>query len=130
MPISQPTARQFVILAVIGVFYWFLAAQIVRLTADDLVGNTGATMLAFALVIVGTVPALLIGFRLAGLSRAHAVIGAVVMTGAATLCDGMALTWFRWLYGTDAATVLGGAALILWGAGVALVLSMAMQRGS
>ena len=43
-------------------------------------------------------------------------------TAAATFCDGIALTWFRGLYGTDPERIVLGAAWILCGAGMGLLL--------
>jgi hypothetical protein len=40
----------------------------------------------------------------------------------------MALTWGQSLYGSNPAIVLGGAASIMWGAGVAIVLGMLLER--
>jgi hypothetical protein len=121
---------QTITLAVIGAVYWFIAALIVRWTAANWVGNDPMTAVVFGLIVVGTVPALLLGYRVAGVARAHAAIGATIMTAAALLLDGVALTWVRALYGSDPATVLGGSAAIMWGAGIALVLGMAIERRS
>ena len=125
---SRLTANQFVRLAAMGVFYWFVAAQFVRLTAAGWVGHVGLTIFTFLLIVVVTVPALWVGCKIAAVDRPRWSAGAAVMTATALLSDGIAITWFRGLYGTDPATVLGGAAAILWGAGVALVLGMALER--
>ena len=120
--------RQMTMLAVIGAVYWFVAAMIVRGTASGWVGNDALTALVFGLIVVGTVPALLLGYQLASVGRNHAAIGAAIMTGTASLLDGLALTWMPSLYGATPEVVLGGAAAILWGAGVALVLGMVIER--
>ena len=122
------TTSQAAILAIIGAVYWFIAALVVRWTAAGWVGNDAMTALVFGLIIVGTVPALLLGIRIAGLGRNQAQISATVMTGTALLLDGVALTWGQSLYGDDPTIVLGGAASIMWGAGVALVLGMVLER--
>lgn len=120
--------RQFTTLAVIGAVYWFIAALIVRGTATGWVGNDTLTAGLFAVIVPGTVVALLLGYRLAGVGRNHAAIGATVMTGAASLLDGLALTWMPSLYGATPDIVLRGAAAILWAAGVALVLGIVLER--
>lgn len=125
----QPlTPTQMTTLAIIGAVYWFIAALIVRWTAANWVGHDALTALVFALIVPGTVVALLLGYRLAGVGRVHAAIGATIMTGAASLLDGLALTWLPSLYGEMPEIVLGGAAAILWAAGVALVLGIALEQ--
>jgi hypothetical protein len=126
---SLPLApRQITTLAVIGAVYWFIAAMIVRATAAGWVGNDRLTALVFGLIVPGTVVALLAGYRLAGVGRNHAAIGATIMTGTASLLDGLALTRLPSLYGETPGVVLGGAAAILWAAGVALVLGIVLER--
>lgn len=119
---------QTVTLAFVGAFYWFAAALIVRWTAANWVGSDGPTALVFALIIMATVPALFLGMTVARVGRDRAQLAATIMTATALLLDGVALTWGRALYGTDPVVVLGGAAAIMWGAGVALVLGMALER--
>ena len=120
--------RQMASLAAMGAFYWFVAALVVRWTAADWTGSEAMTALVFAMMVVATVPALLLGMKVAGVGRDRAQIAATVMTGTAALLDGVALTGFRTLYGTDQASVLSGAAAILWGVGVALVLGIVLER--
>ncbi len=122
------TTAQTATLAIIGTIYWFVAALIVRWTAANWVGSDGPTALVFALIIVATVPALFLGMTVARVGRDRAQISAVIMTGTALLLDGIALTWGQSLYGSDPAVVLGGAAAIMWGAGVALVLGFVLER--
>lgn len=121
-------AAALTILVAMGAVYWFVAALVVRWTSANWVGNDAKTVLVFGLIIVATVPALFLGLRLAGLGRDRAQIAAAIMTGSALLLDGVALTWGQSLYGTDPAVVLGGAASIMWGAGVALVLGMVLEQ--
>lgn len=125
---TMPTTRQSVVLALMGALFWFVAALVVRWTAANWAGRDGATVLVFALVVAATIPALFVGARVAGVGRDHFLAVASIMVGVAALLDSIALTWFRPLYGTDPAIVLAGAAAILWGAGVALVLGLVLQR--
>ncbi len=128
-PTSPPlSSTRIAKLALLGAVYWFAAALFIRATSALWVGGGMATVVVFALVIPVTVPALLLGLRIAGLTRDRATVAATVMTGAAALLDGVALTWFPTLYGSDPAIVLGGAAAILWGAGIALVLGIVIER--
>ena len=124
----MPTTRQFVILALMGALFGFIAALVVRWTASDWAGHDSATVLVFVLIVAATIPALFLGARAAGVGRDLFLAVGSIMVGVAALLDSIALTWFRPLYGADPATVLAGAAAILWGAGIALVLAIVLQR--
>jgi len=125
---ALPTRGQKIVLALMGAVFWFVAALVVRWTAADWAGQSGATALVFVLIVAATVPALFLGSRVAGVGRDQLQAAATIMVAMAALLDGIALTWFSTLYGDDPATVLAGAAAILWGAGVALVLGIVLQR--
>lgn len=126
---AQLTPTQIGILAVYGAVLWFLAAILVRT-----IGPMGALdgicgILTYALVIPGTVPAILAARPLAKLRRDQTAVGVAIVTATALLLDGVAHAWFPNLYGTDPALIIKGAAAIFWGAGVALVLALIMNKG-
>jgi hypothetical protein len=122
------TTKQHIILAFYGAFLWFVAAMLVRYVGPMGAFEGNALWITYILVIPGTIPALLIGKRIAGLSKPQMLGGVAIVTATAALLDGIALAWFPTLYGTDPWTVLTGAALILWGVGVGLVLAWIMGR--
>ncbi len=125
---SQLTSAQIAILAIYGTILWFLAAMLVRN-----IGPMGALdgvwgLAAYALVIPGTIPAVLLARPLAKLRHDQMAIGIAVVTATALLLDGVAHAWFPELYGTDPALIVKGAAAIFWGAGVGLVLAFIMNK--
>jgi hypothetical protein len=61
--------------------------------------------------------------KAAMLGAGQTLPGIAVGLVAATLCDGIALTWGRGLYGSDPAQVTYGAAWILWGVGLFLLFA-------
>ena len=124
---AQISRSQYAILAAYGALLWFLAAMLVRVLAPMGALEGSARMLAYALVIPGTIPAILVGLKLTGLSRSNSVLAVAMMTAAAGLLDGIALAWFPALYGDNVAHVLAGAAVILWGVGVGLALSFVLK---
>jgi hypothetical protein len=122
------TPKQIIILTLFGVLLWFLAAVLVR-TIGPMGGLSGtARWITYALVIPGTIPAILIARRLASLFRQQTAVGITIVTATALLLDGIAHAWFPSLYGSDPALILAGAGAIFWGAGVALVLGLVMSR--
>jgi hypothetical protein len=128
---SKPplTAVQISILAVYGAVLWFLAAMLVRNIGPMGALDGAAGIVAYALVIPGTVPAIIAARPLAKLRRDQTVTGISIVTATALLLDGVAHDWFPMIYGTDPALIVKGAAAIFWGAGVGLVLALLMNEG-
>jgi hypothetical protein len=122
------TTNQSLILVIYGVVLWFLAAMLVRVLGPmgALDGFWGA--ITFALVIPGTVPALIVMRKIAKLARPQMIVGTAIVTATALLLDGIAHGWFPALYGSDPRLIIKGAAAIFWGAGVALVLALFMGQ--
>jgi hypothetical protein len=109
--------------AAVGVIYWFMAALFVRYTPEAGVFGRATGVATFVL----SVPVAWLGVVIlrwaAALQPERIVAGVAFGTGAATFCDGIALTWGRTLYGTDSGHVLLGSAWILWGVGLFLTLA-------
>jgi hypothetical protein len=125
---AKLTPTQIVTLVIYGAVVWFLAAMLVRVIAP--MGAFSGTwhIVTYVLVVPGTVPAIWIARAIAKLARGQTAIGIMVATAPAGLLDGVAFAWFPGLYGPDPAQWLAGAALILWGAGVGLVLGILMNE--
>jgi hypothetical protein len=119
---------QVTFLVLYGAALWFLAAMIVQYVGPMGAFRGHAMLITYALVVPGTIPAILIGQKLARVSRSQTPVAVMIMTATALLLDGVAFSWFRTLYGTDPAVAMSGAAVILWGAGVGLVLGMMLGR--
>lgn len=116
-------AGQLVKTVVFAVVFWFVAALSVRFgSAAGFFGPT-ASMIVFALSI--PISWLSVGLikKVARLEAGQTVASVVVATVVATLCDGLALTWGRGLYGSDPAQITFGAAWILWGVGLILLFA-------
>jgi hypothetical protein len=126
---QQLTAIQIVILAIYGAALWFAAAMLVRAIGPMGALDGGWRLLSYALVIPGTVPAIMIARPIAKLRADQTIAGISVVTATALLLDGIAHAWFPAIYGTDPALIVKGAAAIFWGAGVGLVLALTMNKG-
>ena len=124
---AQISRSQYAMLAAYGALLWFLAAILVRVLAPMGALEGSARILTYALVIPGTIPAILIGLKITNVTRSNSVLAVAMMTAAAGLLDGIALAWFPALYGDNVAHVLAGAAVILWGVGVGLALSFVLK---
>jgi len=122
------TRHQFLIMTAYGIALWFAAAMLCSWIGPMGVYDGMARALLYAAVVVGTVPFLFLGTTLAGLARHQILAGFAVADAAALLLDGLAVAWLPGLYGDTPELVLGASAVILWGAGIVLVLAAAMNR--
>ena len=109
--------NQVLAMVVIGVVFWFAGAMGVKLGAPLGIFGAVASAVTFAVAFPVSWFGVLVAAKVGKLGPDQILPGIAVGTVAATFCDGIALTWFRWLYGTDPEQVVLGAAWILWGAG-------------
>jgi len=79
-------------------------------------------------LIPGTAPFVWAVSRLPFVGRSRIALGYSWATAVAMLFDGVALAWFPGLYGTEVAHTAGAGAIILWGAGVGIVLAVLWNR--
>jgi Family of unknown function (DUF5367) len=120
--------KQFIISVTYGAVLWFIAAMIVRYIGPMGAFDGTALIVSYALVVPGTVPFILIAQKLIGLEKTQIARSVMIITTTALLLDGIALNFFAGLYGSDPAIVMAGAALIMWGAGVGLLLGLIMGK--
>jgi hypothetical protein len=119
------TRKTLVVLAVLGVVLWFVAAMMLRAIGPL---SSGMRVLLYALIVPGTVPFLMLMKRVARLRNDDMAAGTAVVTATALLCDGVAFGWFPQLYSSDILAAVASAGAVFWGAGVALVLGFMMNR--
>jgi hypothetical protein len=122
------TQKQLIISVIYGAILWFIAAMIVRYIGPMGALDGVALIVSYALVVPGTVPFILIAQKLIGLEKTQFPRSIMIITTTALLLDGIALNFFAGLYGSDPAIVMAGAALIMWGAGVGLLLGLIMGK--
>lgn len=116
------TILQIVVMAAYGAALWFVAAMVLR-AIGPIEGVTVA--IVYGLTIIGTVPFVIAARPLGRLRHDQTAMAITVATAMAGLLDGLAISQFRWLYGSHPTDAAGA---ILWGAGVALALGMALNR--
>lgn len=128
MTASGLGVAQVATLAALGAAFWLLAAMMLRALVPMGALDGGARVLTLALVIPGTYTAVLLSRWLARLRVDQVGFGIAIVTAAALLLDGVAMLWFPSLYANDPAQVVACAGAIFWGAGVALLLGLAINR--
>jgi len=128
---AVPALRQsqFVIVAVLGALFWFVAALLCQVLGPMGALEGAARALTYAAVIPGTVPVVLLMQRAARLRKDQLAAGMAAATAVAALLDGIALAWFPALYGEGAEQIAASGAVILWGAGVGMILGFVFGRG-
>jgi hypothetical protein len=121
------SGRQTIGLMLYGATLWFVAAMIVRFVGPMGAFSGQALLVTYALVIPGTVPAIWLMEKLFGIVKGKLTLAVALVTATALILDGIALNFFRAVYGSDPAITNIGAALILWGAGIGLFLGFLME---
>ncbi len=124
------TNGQTILLIVTGAAFWFLAAIILRLIAPTGVLEGAARVITYALVIPGTLPFVVLTRTLVKLLPHQLFTGIAVATMTALLIDGIVIAWFPDVYGGELPQVTNCAAIILWGAGVGIVLAFMLNKGA
>ncbi len=121
--------NKFVLSLTLGVVFWLLAALFIRSFGGFFFRGPTALLLG---LFVACLP-LSRGFmqtakRLGRLNPPEVYDAMVVMTGIATLLDGVAIVFLPSLYGPSPRHVMLGAGLILWGAGCGLAIAYGMKH--
>ncbi|MCU0729815.1 MAG: hypothetical protein MUF41_06930 [Sphingopyxis sp.] len=108
-----------------GLALWFVAAMLIRALEPMGALSPDNAMLTYALAVPGTVPVVFLVQWLGGLAASQRAMGMAIGTAAATMADGCALVWLPQLYG---ANIAAAGAVILWGAGVGMMLGFLFNR--
>lgn len=121
---------QTVLLVILGAALWFLAAVILRVIAPmgALEGNMRAV--TYALVIPCTLPFVLLVRFLVRLRPDQLFTGVGVATMTALIIDGIVIAYVPAVYGGSLPQVTNCAAIILWGAGLGILLASIFNRGA
>lgn len=117
------TRGQIAAVITIGVVFWFTAAMTVQFGSPAGFFGPIASTILFAVSIPVCWLSVLLTRNLARLEVGQTLPGIAIGLVAATVCDAVALTWGRGLYGSDPAQVVYGAAWILWGVGFFLLFA-------
>ncbi len=119
---SSPSTLRVPWLIALGVAFWFLAAMMVRFIGSFVFIEGSITLvLTFALTIPMAWAFFWLGKALSGARGADLLPAVSILTFVALCLDGVALTWFRELYGP---TYAYGGPWIMWGAGLILMVAL------
>jgi len=115
---------QIAILAAFSTCVWFLAAMFIRFVGPMGVFHGYKLIALYALTIPATAPLNARCRKLVRAPKGQMVTVIAVTSAVATMLDGVAMSLFPALYGSDSATTGAGAAWLLWAIGVAGALSL------
>jgi len=115
---------QIAILAAFSTVVWFLAAMFIRFVGPIGVFHGYKLIALYALTIPATVPLNARSRKLVRAPKSQMVTIIAVTSAVATILDGVAMSQFPALYGSDPAITGAGAAWLLWAIGVAGALSL------
>ncbi len=132
VPKSEKLSVKKTSLAVIlGIAFWLNGAIVINQMGDYiLTDNNNLRSVGLLIAIPVTVITVIIAKYLLGLPYSKMVKPIVLMTLTATFCDTIALTWFQSLYSNSTDIAFHGAALILWGAGLGLLIAYYLEKVS
>ncbi len=114
----------------LGAALWFLAAIILRVIAPMGALEGSMRTVTYAIVIPATVPFIFLVRKLAKLRPDQLFTGIGVATATALITDGIVIAYFPSVYGGTLPHITNCAAIILWGAGVGMLLASIFNRGA
>lgn len=121
------STKQISISIALGVFFWFVFAIAIQYTPflfDQ--GFNHVALFVLSIPVVWIIVSLLI--KVATLKSSQILYGICVAVGSASLCDGLAITWLGSLYGDNDLHIRLGAAYILWGVGLFLIVALVRTK--
>ena len=114
----------------LGAALWLVAAIILRIVAPMGALEGSMRAVTYTLVIPGTLPFIFLVRKLAKLRPDQLFTGIGVATATALITDGIVIAYFPAVYGGTLPQVTNCAAIILWGAGVGILLASIFNRGA
>ncbi len=118
---------QVIILIILGVVFWFLAAMLVRyVPAIFDAGWWSAVLLVGSLL--GASAFIKLVLWIVRLPDHRSLMAVSIATITALFLDGLAMTWAPQLYGSDLEIALRGAGWILFGVGALWLAGLMSQR--
>ncbi|MDW3647106.1 MAG: DUF5367 family protein [Bacteroidia bacterium] len=115
---------QIPLFVILGFLYWFAGAMMVKFLGELVfTEDNPLSLFMFILAIPITYLAIYLSMLASKLSLSQMLEPLVIMTSSAIFLDGIALTWFQWIYHESVEIALHGAAWILWAGGIGLLLT-------
>lgn len=121
-------SSKFLLYAALGFVFWLNGVFAIRLLGPHILTEDNPLLiLGFLIAVPVTVITIMITKWLGKCQYSELLRPITIMTFTATTLDAIAFTWFSSIYSTDDPTALNGAAVILWGAGLGLMMAYYLE---
>jgi Family of unknown function (DUF5367) len=116
-----------ILCVILGVIFWFVAVISVKILGNYVFTESSPyKIIMLAMLFPTSYLFILISQKVAKLQKPEILKAVVIMTITACFCDEIALTWFRQIYAETYEVSHYGAAWILSGVGVGLLIAYFM----
>lgn len=125
---KEMSTSKMILFIVLGILFWFTGAMLVSFIGERVLTDGNPYLpIAFVALIPVTAVFVVISKNIARLEYSELLKPTVIMTITATFLDATAFTWFRGIYHESFEIAMHGAALILWGAGLGLLMAYILE---
>jgi hypothetical protein len=111
-----------------GLALWLGACLLVRMMGPMGVLSGWGLVISFALLIPGTLPAVILTKQVVGPFKDQLLVGVSIISAIALLLAGIGFSFLPGLYGPDPAQVVAASGFIMWGGGIGLVFGVLMGK--
>ncbi len=115
--------RQIGVFAALGAVIWFAVTLLLRFFVVQEITD-GPWRLALYGLGVPSGALVMWVFHLAGARKGQMFTAIAIGTMVAVILDGLAIGWARGIYGSDPSRVTDAAGVILWGAGIGMLMAL------
>jgi hypothetical protein len=127
--IGWVTPERLARLSILGAVLWFCAVLYIRFVGPFGTFEGVKAVILYASMIPVSLLSTRLSRRVVGFpAKSLTLVVVGVPSAAALFMDGIAFVFFRDIYGTDPAVILGGAAWLLWTIGVTLAIGLVMSN--
>lgn len=120
--------KQLVFCVGYGLALWLGAIFLVRMMGPMGALSGWGLVISFALLVPGTLPAVLMTRQVMGPSKDKLLLGVTIISTIALLMAGLCFSFWPSLYGPDMTHVLAASGFMLWGGGIGFVLALLVGK--
>lgn len=112
-----------------GLALWLGAIFLVRAMGPMGALSGWGLVISFALLVPGTLPAVLLTQRVMGPTKDQLLLGVTIISTIALLLAGLCFSFWPWIYGSNMKHVVAASGFMLWGGGIGFALAFVVGKG-